>query len=200
MSRRRKEVESIMSRERFVELTREAILSLPQDMKAVLRIVEDPDMDDDGRIAAAGALLHVLSASNAIPGARGMLQYVDDALVLRLVLEQIRQRYPEALSHHQEESPELFESLEEDLQVIRGYLGDSVSVLERAAERVPKLSHQGHSARQCALDPDASNWLYDAVQEAIVEELEFDEDEVARETRHMDDLVALLQTRAQSSR
>jgi uncharacterized membrane protein YkvA (DUF1232 family) len=189
-----------MSRERFVELTREAILSLPQDMKAVLRVVEDPDMEDDGRIAAAGALLHVLSASNAIPGARGILQYVDDALVLRLVLEQIQARFPEAMAHHHEESPELFEPLEEDLEVIRGYLGGSVTVLEQAAARVVKLSHQGHSARQCALDPDSTNWLYDAVQEAIVEELEFDEDDVARETRHMDDLVALLETRARAAK
>jgi uncharacterized membrane protein YkvA (DUF1232 family) len=188
-----------MWRDKFVEVTREAILSLPQDMKAVLRIVEDPDMDDDARVAAAGALLHVLSASNAIPGARGMLQYVDDAVVLRLVLEQIRQKYPEAIAHHQEESPELFEPLDEDLEAIRGYLGESVAVLEEAASRVVKLSHQGHSARQCALDPDVTNWLYDAVQEAIVEELEFDEDEVTRETKHMNDLVSLLQTRARGS-
>jgi uncharacterized membrane protein YkvA (DUF1232 family) len=188
-----------MWREKFVEVTREAILSLPQDMKAVLRIVEDPDMDDEGRVAAAGALLHVLSASNAIPGARGILQYVDDAVVLRLVLEQINQKFPEAMAHHHEESPELFEPLEEDLEAIRGYLGDSVAVLEEAARKVIQLTHQGHTARQCALDPDASNWLYDAVQEAIVEELEFDEDEVTRETKHMNDLVALLQTRARKA-
>jgi uncharacterized membrane protein YkvA (DUF1232 family) len=188
-----------MWREKFVEVTREAILSLPQDMKAVLRIVEDPDMDDEGRIAAAGALLHVLSASNAIPGARGILQYVDDAVVLRLVLEQINQKFPEAMAHHHEESPELFEPLEEDLEAIRGYLGDSVAVLEEAAGKVIHLTHQGHTARQCALDPASSNWLYDAVQEAIVEELEFDEDDVTRETKHMNDLVALLQTRARKA-
>ncbi|MFW6052263.1 MAG: hypothetical protein ACODAU_13880 [Myxococcota bacterium] len=187
-----------MSRDRFVEVMREAILSLPQDMKAVLRIVEDPDIEDDGRIDAAGALLHVLSASNAIPGARGILQYVDDAVVLRLVLEKIERRYPDALAHHREESPELFDPLEEDLQAIRAYLGDSVVVLERAAEAVSKLSHQGHTARQCALDPDAGNWLYDAVQEAIVEELELDEEEVTRETKHMSDLVKQLETRARS--
>lgn len=187
-----------MSRDRFVEVMRESILSLPQDMKAVLRIVEDPDMDDEGRVAAAGSLLHVLSASNAIPGARGILQYVDDVVVLRLVLEKMEQRFPEAMRHHREESPELFEPLEEDLQAIRGYLGDSVAVLERAAEGVGKLSHQGHTAKECALDPDMTNWLYDAVQEAIVEELELDEEDVARETKHMSDLVTQLETRARS--
>lgn len=185
-----------MSRDRFVEMVRDAIVSLPQDMKAVLRIVEDPDMEDEGRVAAAGALLHVLSASNAIPGARGILQYVDDVVVLRLVLEGIEKKYPEAMAHHREESPELFEPLEEDLVAVREHLGPSVVVLEKAAEGVSKLSHQGHTAKQCALDPDSSNWLYDAVQEAIVEELELDEDEVARETKHMSDLVKLLETRA----
>lgn len=187
-----------MSRDQFVEIVRDAILSLPQDMKAVLRIVEDPDMEDEGRIAAAGALLHVLSASNAIPGARGILQYVDDAVVLRLVLEGIEKKFPEAMAHHREESPELFDTLNAELAVIRGYLGDSVAVLDKAASGVSKLSHQGHSAPQCALDPESSNWLYDAVQEAIVEELELDEDDVTRETRHMSDLVKQLETRAHS--
>ncbi len=33
-----------MERDQFEEVAREAILSLPQDMKAMLRVVEDPDL------------------------------------------------------------------------------------------------------------------------------------------------------------
>src|SRR5690606_13745860 len=113
-----------MSSARFEEFVRDAILSLPQDMKAVLRIVEDPDIDDAGRVAAAGALMHVLSASNAIPGMRGILAYVDDVLVLRLVLERLSKSSPEAMARHREESPELLSELDQQLAVTRAYLGD----------------------------------------------------------------------------
>lgn len=185
-----------MSRERFMDWVEEAILSLPQDMKAVLRIVEDPEVTDEGRVDAAGALLHVLSASNAIPGARGILAYVDDVLVLRLVLERIEKKCPEAIARHREESPELFGSMDEELAAARAYLGELIQVLERAADGVSKLSHQGHSASDCVHDTETSNWLYDTVQEAIVDQFDLDEDDVARETKRVDQILPHLRSRA----
>lgn len=184
-----------MSRSQFVEWINDAIVSLPHQLKAMLRVVEDPEIKDDDRVAAAGAVLHVLSASNAIPGMVGMLAYVDDVLVLRLVLERIAANNPEAFAAHREDSPELAGSLEEELSSARAYLGDLIKVLDKAATEVSEIQHMGHSARQCVHDIDSSNWLYDAVQEALVEQLEFDEDEVARELRSVDKIRAALQTR-----
>ena len=184
-----------MARERFVEAVTEGILSLPQDMKAVLRIVEDPEVDDAGRVLMAGALLHVLSAHNAIPGQRGILAHVDDVLVLRLALERVQKTNPVSMARHREESPELFESADSQLEVSREFLGDLMQVLDEAVDGCPKLTHQGHDAKQCALDEEGSTWLYDTVQEAIVQELELDEDEVAREARNVDRIVPHLQSR-----
>jgi len=45
-----------MSRERFVELMTPALTRFGQDLKSVLRIVEDPEMDDESRVAVAGAV------------------------------------------------------------------------------------------------------------------------------------------------
>jgi len=182
-------------KEKFAELVREGILSLPQDLKIVLRIVDDPDIDDESRVAAAGALMHVLSASNSIPGMRGILGHVDDVLVLRLVLERIEKKNPEAMAAHREDSPELFADLDDQLEVIRGYLGELTKVLDRAVDGLGKQNHQGHPAERCVRDTDAGNWLYDAVQEAIVEQLDFDEDEVAREVKAVDQIVPHLQNR-----
>ena len=65
------------------------MMSLPQDMKAMLRIAEDPDLDDKSKVLACGALLHVLSGANAIPGVKGTLGFADDVLVLRLTVDRI---------------------------------------------------------------------------------------------------------------
>lgn len=184
-----------MAQEEFEEAMREAIMSLPQDMKAVLRIVEDPDLDDESRTLAAGALLHVLSAQNAIPGQRGIIAYVDDVIVLRLMLERLEERAPEVMASHREDSPELMEPLEEQMTAVREYLGGLLQVLDKAVDGLPKLNHQGHSATDCARDEDASTWLYDAVHEALVDELDFDEDEVARELKGVDKIRRPLEQR-----
>lgn len=184
-----------MSQDDFEATVREAILSLPQDVKAVLRIVEDPDLDDEHRTLAAGALLHLLSGQNAIPGMRGLLAYVDDVLVLRLVLERLFRDAPEVMARHREESPELLEPLAEEMSIVRAYLGELLGVLEQACEGLPKLTHQGHSAKECALDDAGSTWLYDAVHEALVQELDFDEDEVTRAMKSVDQIVVPLRQR-----
>ena len=185
-----------MPRERFEQVVCDSIVALPQDMKAVLRIVEDPEISDEGRIMAAGALLHVLSAANAIPGQRGILGYVDDVLVLRLMLERIEKDNPEAMARHREESPELFDELDEQLAITREFLGDLMPVLDHALAGVAKIQHQGHTAKQCA--GEDNTWLYDTVQEAVVDELDFDEDEVARECKQLDKILPHLRTKAET--
>ncbi len=183
-----------MSRERFATLMTEAITSIPQDLKSALRVLDDPDLDDDSRVLIAGAILHTFSSNNVIPGVRGALQQIGDVLVMRLVMERVEKSVPETIARHREESPEFLAPLNEQLESAREFLGDRISVLEDAVNGLPKLSHQGHAARQCALDPDGANWLYDAVHEAIIE-LEIDDEEVDRELRGVDKILAPLSAR-----
>ena len=185
-----------MARHRFVEWLKDAILQLPQDLKAMMRVVEDPDLPDEARVMAAGAVLHVLSGVNTIPGARGVLGYVDDVLLLRVVLDHIAKRDPSLLERHRDGAPELFETLQQDLELARGFLGEGMKVLERALDGLGRITYHGRNARQCVFDTDASNWLYDTVQEAEVDRFEFDEDEVAREVKRVEQLLPSLRAKA----
>ena len=184
-----------MSRERFLEVMTEAVISLPQDLKAVMRVVEDADVDDESRVATAGSLLHVLSAGNAIPGVRGILQHVGDIVLIRLVLEKVSKQSPEAFGEHVEDWPELFGNLESHLDAARGFLGERIAVLEKAADALPKQQHQGYSAERCVSDAETMNWLYGAVHEAIVEKFDYEEDDVARELRNVDRILSSLESR-----
>ena len=179
-----------------MELMRDAVIQLPQDLRAVLRIVEDQEVDDESRISVAGALLHVISEGSSVPGLHGVLQHVGSVVLIRLVLEAAKKRSPEALACHEEDSAELFAPLEEQLQVSRDFLGDGMKVLEQLVERLPKLNHQGHSAEQCVHDTESSNWLYDTVHVSLVESLEIDEDDVAREIKGITRIQKSLQARA----
>lgn len=183
-----------MGSDRFVEVVTQGICSLPQDMKALLRIFDDPEIDDANRQLLAGALLHVLSAHNAIPGQRGILAHVDDVLVLRLALERVEKAMPEAIARHRADLPELFEPHDDNLAVAREYLGELMIVLDEAVNQCLKMSHHGHAAKDC-LDEEGATWLYDAVQAIIVEELELDEEEVAREVKNVDKILPHLKSR-----
>ncbi len=175
---------------------RDAVIQLPQDLKAVLRIVEDPEVDDGSRVLVAGALLHVISEGTSIPGVRGALQHAGSVLVIRLALEKAREASPEALARHAEESPELFGPMDEQLDAARAFIGDGMKVLEALVQKLPKLNHQGHSAEQCVHDTESSNWLYDTVHVSLVETLEIDEEDVAREIKGVDRIRKSLQARA----
>ena len=186
----------IMAENGFADAMREAILSLPQDLKGMLRVMEDPDLDDTGRVLASGALLHVLSASNAIPGVKGTLALVDDVLVLRLALERIAQTSPEVVAQHRADLHEVFDSWTVQLEAARAYLGErGIAVLDKAVEGLPKLTFQGHTAQECARDQDAATWLYDSVHEAIVEQFELGEDEVARAVKNSHEILTKVSQR-----
>jgi hypothetical protein len=184
-----------MSRERFIELMTPALTRFSQDVKSVLRIVEDPEVDDQSRVAAAGSLMHIISSTGAIPGVRGVLRHLGDVMVMRLVLERVQERSPVAFDKHLAKSPEMLGPLSDELEAMREYLGDRVSVLEKAVEKFPALNHQGHQAAACVEDPESATWLYDAVQEALIAEIDFDDEDVVRELKQVDRILAPLAAR-----
>jgi hypothetical protein len=185
-----------MSREQFVEFVQGAILSLPQHLKAALRLLDDPNIPDEGRAIAAGAILHWLGGSNTIPGVRGgVLSYVDDVLVLRLAYARIEGIAPEAMARHRADSPELFGGLTEEVGLLRSYLGKGVSVLDRAVERIDQLKHKGVTAAHCVADEEAGTMLYEAVQAALVD-LELEEEAVSRALKQLDPVLDGLRQRA----
>lgn len=183
------------SRTQFIEFAKSAILSLPQHLKGTLRLVDDPNIPDEGRAIAAGAILHWLSGSNTIPGVRsGLLAYLDDVLVLRLVYARIEAIAPDAMARHRSDSPELFAGLTEELALIRGYLGDRMAVLDKAVERIGQMKHHGKTAAQCVSDEEAGTTLYDEVQAALVD-LDIEEEAVSRALRQIDPVLDGLRQR-----
>lgn len=172
--------------QRFIDLMENAINSLPQDLHAVARIAEDPDLEESEREQICGALIHVLSGCNALPGARGLLRHIGDVVILRLVLFKLVENNPEAMSQHQSEYPELFESLSDDVALIKQNLGPAMSLFEQAIANFSKLHFKGHNAARCARESEETMWLYDAVLAAMVDKFDFDEDEVGREVKKVE--------------
>lgn len=184
-----------MARERFIEAMTPALVRFGPDLTAVLRIVEDPEIDDESRIAVSGCLLHIISSGNAIPGVRGILRHLGEALLMRLVLAQVRERSPEAFARHAAAASELLEGLDDELGAAQEFLGERIKVIEQVAKKVSEHNHQGHTASACVHDTESSNWLYDAVQEALIDQFDFDEEDVARDLKGVEQILGPLEAK-----
>ena len=182
-----------MSQQRFVDAMSPALERLSQDLKAILKLVEDPEIDDESRLSLAGGLLYVVSQPGAIPGVRGVLKHVGDVLLLRLAIDELRKRSPEAFAVQLEALPELLSTLDEELEAAAEYVGDGMKVLNAVAEKFPKVQHQGHSAQTCV---DDINWLHAEVHEASLDRIDFDEQDVNRELKQIDRILGPLQAKA----
>jgi len=184
-----------MSREGFVEAVREGLVLLPQHIKLLLRVYDDPDVPESGRVLASGSLVHWLAGANTIPGVRGILAYVDDLLLMRLALARLDALAPEALARHREDSPEVLDGLDAQVSLIRVRLGAAVAVFEAALDRIGDFKHMGRTATECVLDGDAGTMLYEEVQAALVN-LDLDEAAVVRALKGLDGALEGLQRRA----
>jgi uncharacterized membrane protein YkvA (DUF1232 family) len=183
-----------MSRDSFVQFVREALLTMPQTLKAMLRIVEDSEVSDEGRALAAGALIHWLSSAKTIPGVSGILGYVDDVLLIELVFGRLESIVPDAVSRHLADLPEGFFSPSESIEVMRDYLGPAIAVFEKAADEVGKLKYKGRTIDQYIGDEQASDRLYHEVQSALVE-LDVEEAEVLQAVKGLDAIFETIRRR-----
>jgi uncharacterized membrane protein YkvA (DUF1232 family) len=185
-----------MSRDSFVQLVREALLTMPQTLKAILRIVEDSEVPDQGRALAAGALVHWLSRTKTIPGVSGVLAYVDDVLLIGIVLERLESLAPEVIARYLSDLPEPLVSPTKAVEVMRDHLGPVLTVLDKAAAEVIKLKHKGRTIDQYIGDEQAGNRLYQDVQSALIE-LDIEESELIPALKGLDAIFEPLKRRIQ---
>lgn len=180
----------------FTDFLRAAIVSLPQHLQGALRLMDDPNIPDEGRIMAAGAVQHWLSGSNTIPGVRaGVLSYVDDVIVLRLAYARIQAIAPDAMAKHSADWPELFGHIGDEEKLVRDTLGQSVAVFDKVIDKLGQLKHHGRSASQCVADEEAATMLYDEVIAALVD-LELEEEAISRALKQLGPVLDGLRQRA----
>ncbi len=161
----------------------------------MLRVAEDVEIPDEGRIAAAGSLLHWLSATNGIPGARGLLCYVDDVIIMRLVLEHLKKLAPEAMAKQADAAGPLITELDAWMADVRAYMGAGIQVLERAMGDAGKLKHKGHTPEECVRSEASGTWLYEEILAELVD-VDLPEDQVTRELRGLESIIKPLRDRS----
>ncbi len=147
---------------RFVELMRSWLVSLPHDLKIAFEAMDDENLPRPARELAAGAIIYVVSPHDSV-GDRGdtVASYVDDALLLRLVLRKILVKGEADAQVLRERYTELFETLEKDLDLCKVAMGDLMPWLEGKVEGLSNLEHKSKKTSAFLDDDEAREELFE---------------------------------------
>jgi len=148
-------VSTAAAESKFVELVRGWLVSLPHDLKIAFDAMDDENLPRPVREVAAGVVAYVISPNDFIADRNDTLvSYADDAVMLRLALAN-------ALGEGEDEQafrdrfPELFEGLDENLELCRTVMGELMTWLESKLGSLPTLDYKGRKAAKY-LDNDAA--------------------------------------------
>ncbi len=125
------------------------------DIKTFLRVVyDDQELDDELHAQATATVLYALAPGDVIPDSMGPLGYVDDALALRILVEETRLRAPERFATYGERMPEIIEPLADDIAISKEWLGDLYEAFRARILQTDKIEYKGKRVRDTISDPE----------------------------------------------
>lgn len=146
---------------KFVELVRGWLVTLPHDLKIAFDAMDDENLPRPVREVAAGVVAYVISPNDFIADRNDTLvSYADDAVMLRLALAK-------ALGDGEDEQafrdrfPELFENLDDNLELCRSVMGELMTWLESKLGSLPTLDYKGRKAAKYLDNDSAREKLFD---------------------------------------
>jgi len=150
---------------RFVELVRSWLVSLPHDLKIAYEAMDDENLPRAARELAIGAIIYVVSPHDiAADRNDSVASYVDDALLLHLALRKILTKGEadgEAANAFRGRYPEVFETLEQDIELCKSCLGDLMTWLDAKVDALVVQSHKGKKAPAFLENDEAREELFE---------------------------------------
>lgn len=146
---------------KFVELVRDWLVSLPHDLKIAFDAMDDENLPRSVREVAAGVVAYVVSPNDSVSDrSDAVASFADDALLLRLALAK-------ALGNGEDEQafrerfPELFDNLDESLDLCKSVMGELMTWLEGKVSELPALEYKGKKVTKYLDDDEAREQLFD---------------------------------------
>lgn len=186
-------------KEEFIGFLSRSITEISLDVKIMFAMMDDPEFTEETRSRVAGALLYLLAPGDLIPDTFGLLGQSDDSLVMRMTMAYVLRLRPERGDYYRERYPEVFGTLDQDLEIANNFLGDIFPWMENYLEKLVTIEFKGKKAKDVIEDVDANSWLYDELNEALLD-LEFDDDELNREMRRVDSILPVMEEKMNASR
>jgi hypothetical protein len=150
-----------MSTEALQPIAEAWLSSLQQDIKEFVRVVcDDPELDEALRDRVHGAVFYALVPGDVIPDSIGVLGYLDDALALRIALDEVRREAPDRFEAWRDRIPEMIESAGEALATFRESLDEATyDAFRHRVFAIEKVEFKGRRASEVAQGKVDPGWL-----------------------------------------
>lgn len=146
---------------KFVELVRGWLVSLPHDLKIAFDAMDDENLPREVREVATGVAIYVVSPNDFIQDRNdAVVSYSDDALLLRLALHKALGK-GEDENAFRERFPELFDNLEENIQLCKQVMGDLLPWLDSKVATLRGIEYKGKKAPVYLDDDEARETLFE---------------------------------------
>lgn len=153
---------STAAESKFVELVRNWLVSLPQDLKIAFDAMDDENLPRTVREVAAGVVAYVVSPNDFVQDRNdAIVSFADDAILLRLGLHHALAKGGEDEQAFRERFPELFEGLDDHLSLCQSVMGDLMTWLESKVSGLPAMDYKGKKISKYLDDSEAREQLYD---------------------------------------
>ena len=140
-------------------------------VKLLFQFVDDADLEDDLRELSAGSLLYLLAIGDVIPDKFGTaLSYLDDIIIAKLTIYEVLKELKRRELYYKEEYKELFGKVEKELKEIEEIFGKEILDWFRDwLKRLPNITYKGKKAGSIIKNIDFAYWLYDEVNEKLLD-------------------------------
>lgn len=147
---------------KFVEMVRDWLVSLPHDLKIAFDAMDDENLPRNARELAVGTIIYIVSPHDSVSDRNEtIVSFADDAMLLRLGLRRLINVGGEDGEAFRDRYSELFEGLDEQLQLCGAVMGDLMSWLDSKVETLRNLDYKGKKIKAYLDDDEAREQLFD---------------------------------------
>lgn len=185
-------------KEKIVNVLVENIETMNDDIKILFTLLDDADIEDNLRELAAGSLIYFLSPGDIIPDTFGnILSMFDDILISKIVTLEILENSKEKGDFYKSTYADQYNKMNSEIGLIKDYLGEEIfNYFKGRLRKLPQISFKGKKAKIFLRDMEAATWLYDEVNEALLDK-DFATDEIRRDAQKVDKLIPILKNKVE---
>jgi hypothetical protein len=173
------------------------LVSLPHDLRVLFEAKDEPNLDRVAREAAAGAIVFVLTPDKTADA--DFVRFADDAILFRTVLQYVAAKGGEGAADFKERFAEYYASLDSDLEVVKGVMGDTYEWIAGKVATLGKQVYKGKKLPMYIDDEAAAEELYEDSL-AFATEYTIDEDKLSVRLKKLDTLLEPLKRKAADDR
>lgn len=147
---------------KFVGLVRDWLVSLPHDLKIAFDAMDDENLPRNARELAVGTIIYIVSPHDSVSDRNDtIVSFADDAVLLRLGMKRLIQLGEEDGEAFRDRYAELFDGLDDQLQLCTSVMGDLMTWLSSKVETLRNLDYKGKKIKAYLDDDEAREQLFD---------------------------------------